>query len=273
MEIPVDTELEAKQSELDALVRDWKTMYDLRLSDTESQIEFEEQDALIEWLDNNFHSEKFSMKAVVVSDTLNEGGENEDVTNLPENYRSVDAGGVVTIVLDGMEKLDKTEEKFKHVLLQILPARPLVQVSYKKNAVRLNLLPNEIEKFRLVRKDNADMIKLHVPIVKEEAPYKRREDGQDVGYKIHSLPSLIKAWDEAELLGEHLFVKLKDERMVIVEKSDIHHPVTPTVSFFYEDERGKHVDGKMIAWDFFNLEPVVYDPLAGVVKRPDLRRV
>lgn len=274
MEIPIDTELEAKQGELDALVKDWKLMYDLRQRDTESTPEFEEQHALIEWLEKNFDPSRFTLEMRVSSETLKRGGENEAVENLPEKHISVGDDGIVTIVLDGTEKLDMTEEKFQHVLLQILPARSLVQVSNKKNSVRLNLLPSEVEKFRLVRKENEDTRDPDRKL-KEEVLYKRRKDGQDVGYRIHSLPSLTTAWHEAELQGEYLFVKLKDGRKVVVEKSDILHPVTPTVSFSYEIENGKLAEGKMIAWDFFNLEPVVYDPLENVRKqvRVDLRRV
>lgn len=105
-------------------------------------------------------------------------------------------------------------------------------------------------------KDTHGVLRKH----KEEVPYQRGKT-QDYGYRIHSLESLKTAWEEADHppLGEYLVVRLNDGRVLTVEKGKM-GPIEPTVVYSYDDEKGKpHVE-EMSAWDFFRLEPVVYDP-------------
>ena len=126
-----------------------------------------------------------------------------------------------------------------------------VIIEPKSQAV-LNLLPDEIEGFQLVRKEKFEGVKPFVPKEKIEVPYKRGKE-QDVGYKIHSLLSLATAWQEADMLGEELVVRLRDGRVLLIHQSQ-QSVVEPLVN--YSDGETSE-PGKMSVFDFFHQEPEV----------------
>ena len=253
-EMSVDQELLALQMELDTLVKNWRMEYETGVGAKQS---YEEQDKLRVFLEEKWDVSKHELVATVLSETLEAGGENADVVNLPEKHLAHTTEGLTVITLDGIEDLDKAHDKYKHVNLNIVGSRPLFQVSYKWGHVRLNLHPDEVDTLRLVRKkgDDEQYIK---PRAKHGERYKVG-DAQDFGYLIDTLPGLATAWQEADKLGEELRVKLTDGRVCIVGKGTM-GPVEPTVPLFWEDDDGKSRNEKIGAWDFFRLEPVVYDP-------------
>ena len=95
-------------------------------------------------------------------------------------------------------------------------------------------------------------------VKKEEV--KKANEGQLYGLKIESIKDLESAWNAADRLGESLWVKLNDGKMMLVERV-IGGIVDPNVKgvVFEGDDEGQDVMMSLIG-TFFLFHPVVIDP-------------
>lgn len=248
----IDLELVALQEQLTKIVDDWKLEYETRDKDKPS---YEEQGRLKKFLEDTWDHDEYELDFVIAKKAWEDMDSMRGMDLIPNEKRTMSEGGLHIVILDKLHEINFEGKKdYESVSLNIPTSRSTVQVIIQPGRTQavLNLYPDEIQGLQLVRKEKLEVEKRFEPAVKIEVPYKVGEK-QDVGYKIHSLPSLATAWQEADRLGEHLVVKLNDGRILMIERSQ-QAVVNPQVNYI-DNETGK--PGKMEAWGFFHLEPEV----------------
>ena len=87
-----------------------------------------------------------------------------------------------------------------------------------------------------------------------------QEEIQNYGQELKTFEDIEGAWRKADDLGENMFVRLSDGRMMLVENA-INSPVQPIVNcVYFKDENDAGKEMKLgILDDFLRLHPVVVD--------------